>query len=114
MHMLLAALVGLVGGIGLGYLVFYALHGRKTEGRSAAQVQEELDLYREQVQEHFTQTSDLFQSVTTQYRELYDHLSQGAQTLCDPIPATPELELSEQDLLAKPGPAKTDAPESTP
>ena len=114
MHLWLAALVGLMGGIGLGYLVFYALHGRRSDGRSAAQVQEELDAYREEVQQHFTRTSDLFQDMTTRYRELYDHLGQGAQSLCDTIPATPELDLSERELLPGRDQAQhpaTDSPE---
>lgn len=113
MHLWLAALVGLIGGIGLGYLVFYALHGRRSDGRSAAQVQEELDAYREEVQQHFTRTSDLFQHMTTQYRELYDHLAQGAQSLCDTIPATPELDLSERELLPRREEVRNTAPTST-
>jgi hypothetical protein len=64
------------------------------------------------VQQHFTRTSDLFQHMTTQYRELYDHLAQGAQSLCDTIPATPELDLSERELLPRREEARDAAPTS--
>ncbi len=42
---------------------------------------------------HFTQTSELVHGLTLQYRAVYDHLAEGARTLC------PErmLELSHGD-----------------
>lgn len=38
--------------------------------------------YRENVAAHFTQTSELVHRLTLQYRAVYDHLAEGARTLC--------------------------------
>ena len=38
--------------------------------------------YQDQVEKHFAQTSDLFGDLTRQYREVWDHLAQGARELC--------------------------------
>ncbi len=38
--------------------------------------------YREEVAEHFTRTSELVKGLTVQYRAVYDHLAEGARTLC--------------------------------
>jgi hypothetical protein len=53
----------------------------------------EANRYREEVAAHFTKTSELVQGLTLQYRAVYDHLADGARTLC------PErmLELSQGD-----------------
>jgi hypothetical protein len=47
------------------------------------QNQEELRQYRADVARHFTQTADLLQSLTANYRAVYAHLAAGAQTLCN-------------------------------
>jgi uncharacterized membrane-anchored protein YhcB (DUF1043 family) len=46
------------------------------------QQREELAKYREQVVHHFMQTADLLHSLTANYRAIYEHLADGAQTLC--------------------------------
>jgi len=38
--------------------------------------------YREQVASHFEETSGLLKGLTLQYRHVYDHLAEGARTLC--------------------------------
>ncbi len=101
MHILLAALVGLIGGIGLGYLIFSVAKGRAASAKRITELQTELDTYKDQVQEHFTKTSELFQGLTEQYRELYQHLAHGAQSLCSPSPATPELQIAETEILPR-------------
>jgi uncharacterized membrane-anchored protein YhcB (DUF1043 family) len=49
--------------------------------------------YREEVAGHFSRTSELVHDLTLQYRAVYDHLADGARTLC------PErlMELSQAD-----------------
>jgi len=49
--------------------------------------------YREDVATHFAKTSELVRGLTLQYRAVYDHLADGARTLC------PErtMELSQGD-----------------
>lgn len=44
--------------------------------------QRELDRYRDDVNDHFTGTSELLRELTLQYRAVYDHLSHGAALLC--------------------------------
>lgn len=44
--------------------------------------------YRDEVAHHFEKTSDLVHALTLQYREVYDHLAEGARALCpDRLPA---------------------------
>ena len=42
----------------------------------------EYDIYRMNVLEHFSGTSDLLRDLTVQYRSVYQHLTKGASTLC--------------------------------
>ncbi len=76
------------------------------ENRRAKQLQRELDelksthtAYREEVKQHFTQTSDLFQELTTNYRNVYEHLAKGAHSLCSEQQDIPRLDLPETKLL---------------
>lgn len=39
--------------------------------------------YRDHVSEHFSATADLVQNMTESYRDVYQHLSRGAQDLCN-------------------------------
>jgi uncharacterized membrane-anchored protein YhcB (DUF1043 family) len=43
---------------------------------------QEGEAYRQQVSEHFGDTSRLLRDLTLQYRSVYEHLSEGAQALC--------------------------------
>jgi uncharacterized membrane-anchored protein YhcB (DUF1043 family) len=38
--------------------------------------------YREQVGEHFDQTGELLRTFTRQYRAVYEHMAEGARSLC--------------------------------
>jgi len=44
--------------------------------------EEDMTRYRTQVSEHFDETSRLLRDLTLQYRTIYEHLSDGARTLC--------------------------------
>ena len=46
------------------------------------QAQEDLAGYQDQVAKHFVQTSDLFGDLTRQYTAVWDHLAEGARSLC--------------------------------
>ncbi len=46
------------------------------------EVNESLAAYRGQVEKHFAQTSDLFVELTRQYAAVWDHLAEGARSLC--------------------------------
>lgn len=84
MNVILLASAGvvifLVGG-GVGFWV-----GRSGIGGSKARVEKaeaELEKYRRSVTEHFGQTAAHFQAIGKQYRELYEHMANGAQALCE-------------------------------
>lgn len=47
-----------------------------------AGVREGAARYREEVATHFSKTSELVRGLTLQYRAVYDHLADGARTLC--------------------------------
>lgn len=81
-----AGLLGLAVGLGLGFVLAYFVLLRD---KRASQLQEELDrhraqfeTFRTQVDQHFVKTSELFQDMTERYRSIYEHLAQGAQSLC--------------------------------
>lgn len=92
MNAILLASVGvvilLVGG-GIGFWV-----GRSGVGGSRARIEKaeaELDEYKRSVTDHFGQTAAHFQAIGKQYRELYEHMSNGAQALCEPDEAGKRL-----------------------
>src|SRR6516225_8795243 len=54
---------------------------RELEAELAAS-QAALGQYRSEVAAHFSQTSELLRTMTHQYRTVYEHLAEGARTLC--------------------------------
>lgn len=44
--------------------------------------EDEMNRYRNEVSDHFGQTSKLLRDLTLQYRSVYEHLAEGAHTLC--------------------------------
>ena len=69
-------------------------------------VQSELETYRQEVVDHFSGTSEMLRDLTLRYRNVYDHLAEGAKLLCPEgsvridagidVPAlSPETEASE-------------------
>ncbi len=63
--------------------------------RSRAELKEQ----REKVDSHFLKTAQLFNRLTDDYREIYEHLATGAQTLCSPRISTPQLDQPETRVL---------------
>ncbi len=51
--------------------------------QSLAQSTKEMDDYRQQVTDHFEKTAMLVGQMTEQYRAVYDHLADGASSLCN-------------------------------
>lgn len=83
----LAGAVCLLAGILFGALLGRA--GSRREATRARQLEEELRLaqdehsrYRAQVSEHFGETSKRLRDLTLQYKSVYEHLADGARTLC--------------------------------
>ena len=59
----------------------------------------ELKEQREKVDNHFLKTAQLFNRLTDDYREIYEHLATGAQSLCSPEISTPQLDQPETRVL---------------
>jgi hypothetical protein len=83
----LAAAGSLLVGIVLGAL--FARAGSRREAARARELEEQLrsseaeqTRYRGQVSEHFTETSRRLRDLTLQYKSVYEHLADGARTLC--------------------------------
>ena len=88
----------LVAGLVLGCLLGYTLLKRKNtpNEQAAAALAEEFEQYKDKVDEHFNQTSEMFKDVTTQYKKLYDHMAVGAIELSKADTITmPRLEMQE-------------------
>ncbi len=85
--------------------------------------QDEIKQYQQEVTEHFTETADLLKQMAESYRDVHNHLAQGAQELCPdehttPILQTlPEMAGSENRTGEKKSPSSAPldyAPRSTP
>jgi hypothetical protein len=103
---------GLIAGLGLAYVLLPGsrLARRALEERDS--VQNELDEFRRTVDEHFQKTSDMFHDLTVRYRQVYEHLSEGAQSLVREPLTAPRLEVPDRPLL--PADTQTEPPESPP
>ena len=79
---ILAVSVGFAAGFLVAYLA--VLRDKDASGlrEELARQKEEFDAYRARVDEHFVKTSGLFQDMTRQYGALYEHMANGAQSLC--------------------------------
>src|SRR5262245_16919474 len=85
--------IGAVVMFGAGLLIGLRLGRTRqdhTTRREAAELkaaleqhQEKLRQYQAHVTHHFTQTADLIQTLTADYRAVYEHLAIGAQLLCN-------------------------------
>jgi len=82
-----AAAGSLLVGILVGAL--FARAGSRREAARARELEEQLSSseaeqtrYRGQVSEHFSETSRRLRDLTLQYKSVYEHLADGARTLC--------------------------------
>ena len=80
------AAAGLVLGLGLGLLLGRRMSPaaqklRETE-RKLDQVLQDKTAYEDEVVEHFTDTAKLLNNLTERYRDVHNHLAQGAGSLC--------------------------------
>ena len=90
---------GLAGGIAGAYLVTGNRQRIRELESSLVSEQQQFHDYREQVSQHFMKTSDLVQKMTASYRDVYEHLASGSQTLCEDPVATPQLDIPHQPVL---------------
>ena len=81
-----AGAAGLVLGLGLGLLLGRRMSPaaqklQETE-RKLDQVLQDKTAYEDEVVEHFTDTAKLLNNLTERYRDVHNHLAQGAGSLC--------------------------------
>lgn len=81
------AALALVVGIGIGHAI--AGGGARREAARARALEEQLGRaeaeqarYRAQVSDHFVETSRRLRDLTLQYKSVYEHLADGARSLC--------------------------------
>ena len=87
--------VGLVAGVGIGFLLARLLPGAAPTRvqHQLDEMQERFEAYQSEVVSHFNTTASLMQKLTQNYQDIQDHLSEGANRLALD-------ELSRQRLLA--------------
>ena len=94
----IAAIALLVGG-GLGY--WLADRRARLQAAKTEDVQQRFDDYRKQVTRHFGRTAEHFQAIGEQYRELYEHMASGAETLFDAPEPAGRLDTAARAALAE-------------
>ena len=93
-------------------LVLGMMAGRRTSGAARKhrdltlkldQVMQDKKAYEDDVVEHFSETAKLLNNLTESYREVHNHLAQGASSLCQGAgPVSLERPGNERDLAEIP------------
>ena len=75
-----------LAGVLCGVIVYHLLSGSKSSnGKLAKQLdelQQEFKEYQQRVGDHFTTSAHLINKLTDTYRDVHEHLAQGAEDLC--------------------------------
>jgi len=105
------AIVFAIGG-GVGFYIARQVKDKHTVGleKQLETTQNQLSEYQGEVNRHFLKTSLLFNKLTDDYRDVYEHLATGAQKLCNDKPLPTTLDLPETRILAA-ALANTEQPE---
>jgi len=110
--------VGIIGfllGITLGSIAAWLVVSRNGKTRQLQaelnELKEHFSDYRDQVTQHFMQTSSLVQAMTESYRSVYEHLASGAQHLCNVDTGASQLHQSKSGKIDSPHTADTLAAE---
>ena len=61
----------------------------------------ELEEQKSRVNGHFQKTASLLHDMTGQYKAIYEHMAEGAQTLCDEQDSSAVLESLQSGLLSR-------------
>jgi len=95
------AIVFAIGG-GVGFYIARQIKDKHTVGleKQLETTQNQLSEYQGEVNRHFLKTSLLFNKLTDDYRDVYEHLATGAQKLCNDKPLPTTLDLPETRILA--------------
>ena len=113
----LAAAGSLLVGVLVGML--FARAGSRREAARARELEDQLIRsesdhlqYRGQVSEHFTETSRRLRDLTLQYKSVYEHLADGARTLCPEGTIEIAASLAEAALPVAAGPIEANEVDS--
>ena len=106
--------VGILGfllGTALGCIVAWLVLSRngKTQQLQTElnELREHFTDYRDQVTQHFMQSSTLVQAMTESYRSVYEHLASGAQHLCDVDTGASQLHRTKPEEIDTPHASST-------
>jgi uncharacterized protein len=77
----LVGALGVIAGAIIGFFIARFSGSSNAESELVA-TREALDLYRADVAEHFKRSSGLIAEMTNSYRNVYQHMADGAQQLC--------------------------------
>ena len=77
--------LGAIGFLAVGGALGFWLARFRMRGdvARADEVREQFDDYRREVTQHFGRTAEHFKAIGREYRELYEHMSSGADSLCE-------------------------------
>lgn len=78
----LAMIIGVVGGFFIGRLTSSNHRQKLRLEAELKEVKTKLAQHHAQVTEHFTKTASLIQQMTESYQTVFQHLADGADTLC--------------------------------
>lgn len=93
--------IGIIGGYFLGHSANDNTGISKEVEAELQGVQEELKHYRQEVTHHFSRTAQLFNTMTSDYRNLYQHLAEGAQKFCATDAQLPDAMAKLEPLVAQ-------------
>jgi uncharacterized membrane-anchored protein YhcB (DUF1043 family) len=97
----ITGLICLLAGAGIGAFILYMLRtklfGRDVEQR-LHEAESSLQGYQRDVAEHFAQTSQLVNNLTNSYREVHEHLANGALKLATPAISRQILDSANNNL----------------
>lgn len=83
MEFVIWLIVGLVIGGGIGALATWWISRARGGAVSVMQLKQENEKFRNEVTEHFVETARLINQMTDSYKQVFDHLSSGAEKLVD-------------------------------
>jgi len=93
--------LGAVGFLAVGAGLGYWLAQLRTRGETARadEVRQEFEEYQRKVTQHFGQTAEHFRAIGREYRDLYEHMASGADSLCDRDAAEVKLSFAPKAIL---------------
>ncbi len=82
---MLEGIIGLIAGLVVGGSITALIINRKAGPTGTVEaLKRETETFRDEVNEHFVQTAELINQLTDSYKEVFDHLSEGAEKLVAP------------------------------